>query len=183
MTDITPQTGTSQPELWRNIPGYEGYYAVSNLGRIKGLKASNGRWLEGRLLTPQPRRYMHMVIRLCKDGQHKMYCVHRLVMLAFVGEPPISQPEVNHINGIPQDNRLSNLEYCSRIENEWHKRHVLMNNNTGEKHGNSKLTDVDVIAIRAHRNAGLSYRIIAEIYSVSISTIFQVCAKIGWKHV
>lgn len=105
-------------EEWREIPGYEGVYAVSNLGRVKrlaGSKLGRGYILkEDRMLKPSPDTLGYMGVKLC----FKRYSVHRLVMLAFVG--PALDKEVNHINLLRDDNRLVNLEYVTHKENMMH---------------------------------------------------------------
>ena len=112
-------------EVWRDIPGYEGEYQVSSEGRIKSLKRkvmSRNRYTRQPFLRTVPERILKPG-RYCKAGHQSVVLrrgsngipVHQLVMKAFVGEPP-EGTEVLHINGNPQDNRLSNLRYGTRTE-------------------------------------------------------------------
>lgn len=100
MKDIT--------ENWKPVPGYEGLYEVSDLGRIKGLKRGI------RKLNKAKSGYL--LIILCKNGKVKGFSVHSLVYRAFNGEIPPGY-EVNHINEIKTDNRPFNLNLLTPKEN------------------------------------------------------------------
>lgn len=115
MLDFTPLSGSSQSdssiEIWKPILGYEGYYEVSDLGRVR--RAASGRILK----TSKSKRYP--LVGLSINGVQKVIHVHRLVTAAFLGICPEGM-EVNHKNGNKLDNRLSNLEYVSHDENMKH---------------------------------------------------------------
>lgn len=100
-------------EVWRDIKGYEGYYKVSSLGRLKSLKRSP------KILTPYVVTGGYIGHKLCKDGKERSYRFHRIVASAFLDNPN-NLPEVNHKNGIKTDNRVENIEWCSRLENARH---------------------------------------------------------------
>lgn len=101
-------------EVWVNIPSYEGLYEASNLGNIRSVaRIINGRNKPSVVLSPCLRND-YLRVRLFKDNGAKMFVVHRLVMLSFVGESKLT---VDHINGKKNDNRLSNLRYCSHRNN------------------------------------------------------------------
>lgn len=111
-------------EIWKPVPGYEGFYEVSSLGRIRGVdrvimrKDGKKYTVKGAILSPAKRGYDgYLDISLRKEGHQKTHKIHRLVMLTFVGEPPEGKPEVDHKDGDPENNRLSNLEYVSKKEN------------------------------------------------------------------
>lgn len=111
-------------ENFKNIPGYEGYYMCSDQGNIKSLEKLhewNGviRTLPERELKKQKTPQGYETINLSKKGVRKRYSVHELVLLTFIGPRP-NKYDINHINCIKNDNRLINLEYCTRSENVKH---------------------------------------------------------------
>lgn len=107
-------------EIWKDIRGYENKYQVSNLGRIRNLK-------KGKILIPHIEEVGYTRICLCIDGQKNWYRVHRIVAMTFIPNTELKR-EVNHKNGIKNDNRVENLEWCSRLENMQHAVKVLNRN-------------------------------------------------------
>ena len=105
----------SQPEyeIWKDIPGYEGRYQVSHIGRVRGLRK---RTLVGQVINSGYR-----VLNLVSGGRRTrvVRLEHRLVAEAFVANPN-GYPEVNHLNGVKTDNRASNLEWTTRKLNMAH---------------------------------------------------------------
>jgi hypothetical protein len=110
-------------EVWKDIPGYEGLYQVSNLGRVKSLerfKDNNG----GLVRVPEKimtggKRHGYILMFLSKEGSRKTFAAHRLVAQVFIPNPE-NKPSVNHINGNKQDNRVCNLEWNTYKENTNH---------------------------------------------------------------
>lgn len=112
-------------EIWRDIPGYEGQYQVSDLGNVRSLdrfitaKASSRafahmRFYAGKMLRPGPTgKHGHLTVAL---GKGNSVYVHLAVLLAFVGPVPEGQ-EGRHLNTLTSDNRLANLAYGTRSEN------------------------------------------------------------------
>lgn len=111
------KTTFEQIEIWKTIPNYEGYMA-SNLGRIKSVNrlSSSGRKIKGKILKTTTKQDGYVQVSLCKNGHDKHFFVHRLVMLAFVGECP-EKMQVNHIDENKHNNCLSNLEYITPVDN------------------------------------------------------------------
>lgn len=121
-------------EIWRDIKGYEGYYQVSNFGRIKSLERYDalGHHLKEFIMKPTYSRYLR--VTLSKNSVQKLLSVHRLVAEAFIPNPN-NLPCVNHKdenrcnnfvyidengNYVPE---LSNLEWCTQKHNtNWGKR-------------------------------------------------------------
>lgn len=115
-------------EIWKDIDGFEGYYQVSNLGRVRSLdrvvKQFNGKGIakkktKGRVLTTTKQTQGYSQIGLCKDGTQKSYRLNRLVANAFIPNPE-NKPEVNHIDGNKDNNRVDNLEWATSAENKQH---------------------------------------------------------------
>lgn len=107
-------------ELWKPINGYEDRYHISNLGRVKSIKriSEQDHLLPERILKPGNLRGYHRVL-LLKNGHRKNVQVHRLVAKAFIPNPE-NKPQVNHINGVKNDNRVDNLEWVTASENKQH---------------------------------------------------------------
>jgi len=165
----------SYKEIWKDVPEYEGLYRVSNLGRVKSLK-----WGKERVLKPKEDRGGYVYVGLYKEGVEKKFSVHRLVMLAFVGESGL---QVNHINGLKTDNQLENLEYCTGSENMIHAfKNGLKKGSKGEKNGRSKLTRACVERIK-YGHQGVTQREIAKIYGITESRVSIIRSGKNWKHI
>jgi hypothetical protein len=142
-------------EVWKEIPGYEGQYAVSNKGRVKSLErrvrlvahgVETTRLVGERILRPGKMNAGHVSVALGKGNSKQ---VHQLVLLAFRGPCPAGK-ESRHLNDIPDDNRLTNLRYGTRRQNMLDKirngRHTLTYEQAEEirlavktaKHGDKK---------------------------------------------
>lgn len=105
-------------ELWLPVPGYEGAYEVSTLGRVRSLKriTDRGRNWPGRMMTPAQMRNGYWTVTLWRDGKQKSALVHRLVLTTFVGPCPEGM-EALHKTGNSSDNALSNLRWGTHAEN------------------------------------------------------------------
>ena len=109
-------------EIWRPIPGYEGLYEVSNLGRVRSVDRyvkSKGEsyWLrKGKMLSPTKDKNGYLKVNLSCNGKHNIIRVHRLVTEAFLPNPD-NLPEVNHKDEDKTNNRVENLEWCNRKYN------------------------------------------------------------------
>ena len=170
-------------EQWRPIPGFEGAYEVSNLGRVRSLDRvidhapSSGRAgyqhiRRGKVLRPGRTKSGHLTVVLGREAGSRF--VHSLVLLAFVGPMPQGQ-ECRHLNGEEWDNRLANLEYATRSINSCDKK-----DHKGAV--NYTLTSADVRKIRAelaHPYNGVG-QVLARRFGVAASTISAI--KTGVLH-
>ena len=109
-------------EQWKPVPGYEGVYDVSDHGRVRSLDRTiiyaDGRKTRtrGKELKPHVMKSGHSTVMLQHAGRTQRFLVHRLVLLAFVGPCPDGM-EACHWNDMPSDNRLKNLRWAPRSEN------------------------------------------------------------------
>jgi len=190
-------------EIWKDVKGYDNMYQVSNLGRVKsvprtGVQHHNATQVfKGRILKPykKPKRgYMSVVFS--KGNTLKTYSVHRLVAKAFIPNPE-NKYSVNHINGNPSDNIITNLEWATASEQMQHAVKIGLQP-IGSKHPHSKLTENYVREIRDYvkNNAryysngkpwGYGRKALAEKYGVTESTIKEVVNghknRAVWEHV
>ena len=111
-------------EIWKPVVGYEGYYEVSNLGRMRSLDRmvnhkSGTQYLQrGQILAPRFRDG-YVSTAISKFGKTKYCRIHRLVAQAFIPNPE-NKPTVNHKNGNKLDNSVENLEWATQSENQIH---------------------------------------------------------------
>lgn len=111
-------------EIWKDIEGYDGYYQISNLGRVKSLGRLMWRGYVYRMSKDKIRkikvnRIGYIRLKLWLEGKFKTFSVHRLVALNFIDNPN-KKSVVNHIDSIRFNNNVKNLEWVSCLENICH---------------------------------------------------------------
>lgn len=112
-------------EEWKFIPGYEGYYMVSNLGNFKSVEREIGykdgltRIYPAKILKTETTKDNYQRIVLMKNGIKQRYMCHRTVAETFIPNNDYSLV-VNHIDGNKSNNCVSNLEWCTNKENTQH---------------------------------------------------------------
>ena len=114
-------------EEWRPILGYEGLYEVSNKARVRSIKDNIYKLRS----FPENARLGYCQASLSNNGTSKHHFLHRLVAQAFIPNPD-NKPCINHIDGIRNNNDLSNLEWVTHQENTIHAIEIL------GKHGSLK---------------------------------------------
>jgi len=179
----------NQVEVWKDVKGFEGIYQVSNLGRIKSLevkrftKTNNSfSTYKEKILNQSYTKDGYLKITFTVDKIKRTFLSHRLVATSFIPNPE-NKPEVNHINGIKDDNRDENLEWNTPVEN---LKHAYVNGlkmpKQGIKNGCSKLSEKEVLEIRKIGKT-MFKKDIAVLYNVGTSTISRVQNKTHWKHI
>lgn len=168
-----------------DIKGLEGLYAVMKDGRVWSYpkKQGSGQRLHGQFLKTKINKkdgYCYITFGYRKKNITRK--IHRLVAEAYIPNPE-NKAEVNHINGIKTDNRVENLEWCTRQENATHARKTgLMKK--GEDSGNSKLTEPKVLEIRALYKKGVySQKYLGQIFGVGQATIHKIIHNQRWAHI
>ena len=164
-------------EEWRPVVGYENYYEISSLGRLRSKKT--GRYLKIHTKTRKDGYYYN---NLHKHGTKKPFLIHRLVAQAFLPNPE-NKYYVNHIDGNKLNNAASNLEWVTAKENEDHAYRIGIKNQTGEKNPTAKLTESDVIRIRQLAEEGVHYKEIAKMYNIHTSYANGLILRRTWKHI
>ena len=163
-------------EIWKDVVGYEGLYAVSSLGRVKSIRNNK--------IRAQYVNNGYLTLNFYNDNC-KHFTVHRLVAQAFIPNPE-NKPQVNHIDCDIENNRVSNLEWVFAFENV---RHAIENNlkpsYLGVQNPKVKLTEVLVLEIRRLYESGVykNNLEISKVYNVTESTINDVVKRRTWKHI
>lgn len=174
-----PPARKQEKESWKPVPGYEDHYKVSNYGNMQRTK-KGGHTKIGENRKPAFDKQGYAIVVLFKNGARKGMLVHRLVMLAFVGEPPDETYQVNHKNCNPSDNRLSNLEWVTPSDNLRHSYKYGKSNVSGERNPSAKLTKQDVEKIRKLLNQGALQKEIARAFGVHKRTISDIAGYRSW---
>jgi hypothetical protein len=109
-------------EIWKDVVGYEGYYQVSNLGRVKSLdrvvtdKMGVKRNHKGFVKKLTHGNHGYMTVGLCRNGKNTQCLVHRLVAEAFIPNKE-KLPFINHKDEVRDNNHVENLEWCTQEYN------------------------------------------------------------------
>ena len=184
----------------RDIPGYEGLYAITRDGRVwsypKQRSSKHGKWMKLQLFENTKNRvkpHSQYTVGLYKGMKRKTYQVHRLVGLTYILNPE-NKPDINHIDGDSLNNWDWNLEWNTKLENMQHAIKMgLLDIHSGDqditRSNNGKLTgaangkksrrifsmpEVDCIR-KIHEIGNKSFRSIAKVYNCSDKTIGNMC--------
>jgi len=189
-----------QPCNLKEIPGYEGLYAVSQDGYIwsfpKRVNKFNGSWLKFQVFENKKRRLKlrkYYTVTLSKNNKEKRFQVHRLVALTYIQNYE-DKPQINHKDGNPLNNNVSNLEWSTNAENMRHAvKTGLFDIHSGDqdrtRSSNGKKTGalngmksrrmfsiVEANCIRKiHETTKRSYLAISRVYNCSGKTISNIC--------
>lgn len=149
-------------EIWKDIPGYEGLYQASNLGRIKSI------YRYKKILIPYIDKNGYLRVRLYKNKVGTYKGIHKWVAETFIPNPN-NFIEINHKNEIKTDNRVENLEWCNNLYN--------IHYGTGIERGTSKRSK-KVKQYDLYNNTIKSYKSLSEaskINNIPIANIHKVC--------
>lgn len=171
-------------EEWRGIPGYEGMYSVSSLGRVRGEERIVPHILEGKKIKSRILKWKinkkngYPAVILCNPSSQKTFPVHVLVAMAFIGPRPKGM-DIAHFDGDRMNPQPSNLRYATPKENrEDSRRHGTLAQ--GERLPQSKVTEEQVRSIRSDARL---LREIAEEIGISESSVARIKNRKTWAHV
>lgn len=172
-------------EIWKDIKRYKGLYQVSNIGNIKRLnsfakiRGGHKRLVKEKLIKFYFAGKGYTYVTLSK-GIIKHFLVHRLVAIAFIPNPE-NKPEVNHKNGVKNDCKTINLEWCTHSENTKHAFDTGLNwQHKGENNIWHKLTWTDVAIIRESSKLKVPQRRIATQFNVSHGVVHKIIHNKKW---
>lgn len=171
-------------EQWAAVPGFEGLYEVSTLGRVRSVertKRIRNRWgqekemaVPGRILAARLNHAGYLRVNLSKAGKHHVAMVHRLVCLAFLGEA--EGMEAAHNDGNPLNNAIGNLRWASAADNQRDRvRHLT--DSRGERNGRAKITEEMAQTIRGLPG---SHRKIAAEFGISPTHVLNIRHGRNW---
>ena len=174
-------------EEWADVEGYEGLYAVSNLGRVLSLgKTPAMPKKKARVLRMSVEKKGYVVARLTKNGKEKDFKSHRLVAHAFL-DLVSGKEYVNHKDGVKAHNTVYNLEWCTSQENQLHAYKTGLKKSTpvfGEQVASAKLTVNQVLTIRQLRVVeGHTLERLAALFQVSSGCILKIILRKTWLHI
>lgn len=172
-------------ETWKPVP-YEGFaarYSVSNLGRVKPNTPSIYSKNKAEFLMPVASSRGYLFVTIYANGKNKSAFIHRMVALAFHGEPSTPNAYVCHRNDIQADNRAENLYWgngrANCLDRARNGRDLL-----GVRNGRAILTEDDVRAIRErYASGGISQQALADEYGTEQTRISKIILRQSWKHI
>lgn len=171
--------------MWRAISEYEGFYEASSDGKVRSINrivrykdGSSRKWPKLELKQGLSNGYKQ--IFLSKNGKSRAFKVHNIILFAFLGFKSSSMT-VNHKDGNKFNNKLSNLEYITMLDNVRHGfKNGLMA--VGSNNNLSKLTDAQVIAIRYLSRSGMKPTDIATNFKITYQNVWLIVNRKSWRH-
>ncbi len=167
------------------IKGYKGLYSVTKRGKVWSIRKM--RFLKGNVDC-----WGYPSVGLRKNGKSNKIRVHQLVCRAFHGKPPSPEHEVAHWDGVRTNNYYKNLRWATSSENSYDSiRHGTRVDQVGVNNSSAKLTEEDVIEIRAYHRIARArlgkkktklQAKIAKFYGVVPSRISHIVTGRHWKH-
>lgn len=165
-------------KIWKPIEGFSETHEVSNSGEVRRIVPGKTGQRPG-LLSPVLLKIGYYRYTLYRGGKYNQIYAHALVSAAFLGPRPAGF-QVNHKNGVKTDNRVRNLEYVSHQENMRHAREVLGSldcRHSGNRH-NAKLTDAQVIELRARSAGGETGRSLSHSFGISEIQVSRIIRRL-----
>lgn len=156
-------------EEWIEYNGYK----ISNYGKVINKK--------GKTLSMNTDSHGYVCTSIIDYGGDKIKGMHRIVATMFIPNP-LNLPEVNHKDGNKENNRVDNLEWCTKKENMQHRSDVL-GCMVGTDNPTNKLSDEQVLEIyNLCKTTDMRYKDIAEMYKIVPSQVSLIVGGYKWKY-
>lgn len=167
-----------QTKTW--VKGYENHYKVDTNGNVYSYKQSK----RGKKLKVFINCGRYSAVNIHFQGKQKLCSVHRLIALTFIPNPE-NKPYVNHKDGNKNNNKVSNLEWCTHQENVDHavKTGLYINAKRGSDNYFAKIGEKEVLGIRAMKEEGYSNSAVAKAFGISAPHVSEIKNRKVWKHV
>lgn len=166
-------------EIWKDIPGYEELYQASDLGRIKSFPKHTIVFYK---ILKNNNSNGYLTVKLCKNKQVKTKKAHRLIGLTFIPNPE-NKPHINHKRGIKTDNRVTEIEWNTILENNIHAFKLGLKKPKKSIDCNfTKLSEYEIKQIKENKN-NFNQRELGELYNVSQSNISYIVNNKTWKKI
>ena len=185
------ENGIEHLEEFTPMVGYEDFYEISNFLRVRRLprlirnKSALFVSKERIVVSYFSKSIKYMVISLTKNSKKSQMLMHRLMAIHFIPNPE-NKPDVNHKNGIKTDNRVENLEWCTKSENSQHaSKSGLLKIHKGEDSVRSKLNEEQVLKIRElfNQNPKINKSSLAREFKIGNTTLHHILKRNTWKHI
>lgn len=174
-------------EVWKDVVGWEGFYQVSDRGRVRSLdryietSRTKPYLVKGRVMKQKTSKQGYKVISFKNKDVTANPVVHRLVAIAFIPNPD-NLPQVNHIDGNKSNNDFTNLEWCTAKENINHA-FMLGLKPQGEDSPYAKIDELTAHKICDMLSKGIPNTEIARILGITKSTVSKIKSGKSWKSV
>lgn len=177
--DISP----IENEEWIPVKGYEESYEISNMGRVRSLPRKGSPNVNYLKASSDDSMYKIVGLIKVKGAKSKTTKIHRLVAEHFIPNP-FNLPEVNHKLGNKNDNRASELEWCTHQRNIKHAFEIGIKSQIGSKCPRAKIKEQDAIDIR-RKFSPLIYtrKMLAREYNISEASVKKILNRTNWSHV
>lgn len=178
-------------ETWKDINELQNHYQISDFGKVKRkrrkveskIQASGFRVITEKIKPLQNNGTGYIQLYVSINKKRTVFYVHRLVAKYFISNPE-NKAQVNHINGIKNDNRIENLEWVTESENIIHSIKTGLIK-SGENKTISKLKNAQVLAIRRlyRMNPQFNRIAVARKLKVGDALIHRIIRREAWKHI
>jgi len=158
-------------EEWKEYNNYQ----VSNYGKVINK--------HGKLLTLNADKHGYIGTSITDYDGKRIHGLHRIIATVFIlNDDPINKIEVNHKDGIKHHNKVDNLEWCTKSENQKHEGKYIQKRN-GEKNCMNKLKEELVIEVyNLCKQGEMKYKDIAQIYNLPKSTLSTIARGAQWAY-